>query len=80
MSKVRIKINGANNEKKQKFFLGSKIFYVVSNGFRKKPKTIWGKIISLHGRNGIFLAKFKRQVSPVELTSFVYIIPKPFYL
>jgi ribosomal protein L35AE/L33A len=77
MSRIRIRIPGANEIISQEKFLGAKVFYIISNGFKKKPKTVWGKLISLHGRNGIFLAKFKSQVSPVEITSAVYIIPKP---
>lgn len=49
----------------------------MSDGTKKKPKTAWGKIISLHGRTGVFLAKFKKQVSPVKLTTRVYILSKP---
>jgi len=77
MSKIRIRIPCANEVSKQQKFLGAKIFYLKSNGFRTKPKAAWGKIVSLHGRTGIFLAKFKKQISPVEITSCVYIIHKP---
>jgi len=77
MSKIRVSIPGANEINTQEKFLGAKIFYIISNGLRKKPRTAWGKIISLHGRTGIFLAKFKKQVSPVEITSKIYIVSKP---
>ncbi len=75
MSKIRVRIPIANDMKGQKKFLGAKIFYIKSDG-QKKPKTFWGKIISLHGRSGVFLARFKKQVSPIEITSRVYIIPR----
>jgi ribosomal protein L35AE/L33A len=77
MSKIRVRVPGANNITTQKNLLGAKIFYLISDGTRKKPKTAWGKIISLHGRTGVFLAKFKKQVSPVKLTSRVYILSRP---
>lgn len=77
MSKIRVRVLGANNITTQKNLLGAKIFYLISDGTRKKPKTAWGKIISLHGRTGVFLAKFKKQVSPVKLTSRVYILSRP---
>lgn len=75
MSKLRIRISTANDVKEQRRYLGAKIFFIKSKG-QKKPKTSWGKIISLHGRSGVFLAKFKKQVSPIEITSRVYIVPK----
>lgn len=74
MSKIRVRIPGANEIKMQGKFLGAKIFYIISSGLGKKPRMAWGKIISLHGRTGIFLAKFKKQVSPVEITSRIYIV------
>jgi ribosomal protein L35AE/L33A len=75
MSKIRVRISIANDMKEQRKFLGAKIFFIKSKG-HKKPKTSWGKIISLHGRSGVFLAKFKKQISPIEITSRVYIVPK----
>jgi len=76
MSKIRVRIPGANEINLQSRFLGAKIFYVISSRLGRKPRTVWGKIISLHGRTGIFLAKFKKQVSPVEITSRIYIVSK----
>ena len=75
MSKIRVRISTANDMTEQRKFLGAKIFFIKSEG-QKKPKTSWGKIIALHGRSGVFLAKFKKQVSPIEITSRVYIVPK----
>lgn len=77
MSRIRIRVPGANEIISQEKLLGAKVFYIISNGFKKKPKTVWGKLVSLHGRNGIFLAKFKSHVSPIEITSSVYIVAKP---
>jgi len=77
MSKVRIRIPQANDVISHKKLLGTKIFYFISDGKKQKTKIVWGKIVSLHGRTGVFLAKFKKQVAPVKLTSRVYILPKP---
>lgn len=76
MSRVRIRIPGTNDVFNQKKFLGSKIFYITDRESTKKIKTEWGKIVSLHGRTGVFLAKFKKQISPSKMASHVYIVSK----
>ena len=78
MSRVRVRVPGANDITSQQKILGAKIFYFSSDGKQQNTKTSWGKIVSLHGRTGVFLAKFKKQVAPAKLTSRVYIVTKSF--
>ena len=75
MDKVRIRISEANDINSQKKLIGAKVFYMMSTGLKKRPKTVWGKIISTHGKGGVFLAKFKKQISPTKITTKIYIVP-----
>ena len=72
ISKVRIKIKNAKHHEKTKLYLGKKIFCILKNQSKEK-KIRWGKIISLHGRSGGFIVKFKKNIPPTCISSNVYI-------
>jgi large subunit ribosomal protein L35Ae len=64
ISDVRIKIPKIKHEKECKFFLGKKLFLSLKKPSEKKRKVIYGKIKKLHGRSGVFLARFKKNLPP----------------
>ncbi|ABW98196.1 rpl35A (nucleomorph) [Hemiselmis andersenii] len=65
---VRIKISKIKHEKESKFFLGKKVFFIPKNLNIKKRKVIWGKIKKLHGRSGVFIAQFKKNLPPNSIS------------
>jgi ribosomal protein L35AE/L33A len=71
MSHVRIKLIENINDSEFKSFIGKRIFYFTIN--KKKKKLKWGKIISIHGKSGGFLAKFKQKMPPTLIASPVFI-------
>lgn len=54
-----------------------KKFFILQDIKTKKKKLKWGKIISKHGNNGIFLAKFKKNLCPYFISSLVYVTHLP---
>ena len=78
MSYVRIKIVDNQEQINLKKLIGKRIFYFTLNKNIKKNKLKWGQIISLHGKSGSFLAKFKNKVPPKLITSCVFITYLPF--
>jgi ribosomal protein L35AE/L33A len=77
ISQVRIKIKNKKIIEKNKLYLGKKIFCISKNRPLGKIKIVWGKIISLHGRSGCFIAKFKKNISPNYISSNIYITMIP---
>lgn len=76
MQFIRIKIPYVNDEKKAKSFLGKNVIYLKKINNDKKIK--WGKIVSLHGRSGTFLVKFKKNINPNNLEYKLIVAPFPF--
>jgi len=77
-SYVRIKIAENLKELNLKRLIGKRIFYFMVTKNLKKNKIKWGQIISLHGKSGVVLAKFKSNVPPVMITSSVFITFLPY--
>jgi large subunit ribosomal protein L35Ae len=57
-----LRIEGLNDRNEVGFYLGKRVVYVQKskNGFT----TIWGKIASAHGNNGLVKAKFRKNLPP----------------
>jgi len=75
-SHVLIKISGTKRYTVLEPYLGKKVFYSTGSGNNCK-KFLWGKIISMHGKSGAFIAKFSKQLPPSSFSSFVYVTPFP---
>mmetsp|Transcript_15342 Transcript_15342/g.39045 ORF Transcript_15342/g.39045 Transcript_15342/m.39045 type:complete len:108 (-) Transcript_15342:886-1209(-) len=73
ISDVRIKISKIKHEKESKFFLGKKVFFIPKKTNKNKNKVIWGKIKKLHGRSGVFIAQFKKNLPPDSISTNVKI-------
>nr|UXY87867.1 60S ribosomal protein L35A [Cryptomonas curvata] len=80
MSYVRLKLFEDIKKQDFKSFIGKKIFYPIVNktNQNKNKKLKWGKIISQHGKSGVFLAKFKSNVPSIMITSSVFITFLPY--
>ena len=65
-----IKIEGVDDTKAAKFYLGKKIAYVYRGHVERrgsKIRVIWGKVCRPHGNSGVVRAKF---TSPLPSKSF----------
>nr|UXY87375.1 60S ribosomal protein L35A [Cryptomonas sp.] len=78
MSQVRILIPINKKQKSIKSYIGKRIFYSLKNNPSDKKDIRWGKIVSQHGKTGVFLAKFKKQIPPSMVTSSVFITFLPY--
>lgn len=70
MDKARMKINCQKNIEIHKQFLGKKLKICNTNSRKKNV----GKITALHGRSNVFIAKFKKPLSPNLVNSEFYIL------
>mmetsp|Transcript_33883 Transcript_33883/g.85667 ORF Transcript_33883/g.85667 Transcript_33883/m.85667 type:complete len:106 (+) Transcript_33883:30-347(+) len=77
ISNVRIKIPNIKKEKESSFFLGKKVIFIQKNINKNKNKVIWGKIKKLHGRSGVFIAQFKKNLPPNSISANVKITYLP---
>ena len=61
-NQVILKLEGLNDKKEAHYYLGKRVVYIYKSksGF----KTIWGRIRSHHGNNGLVLAKFLHNLPP----------------
>ena len=57
-----LKIEGLNDKKEAQYYLGKRVVYIykAKTGFR----TIWGRICTQHGNNGMVRAKFLHNLPP----------------
>ena len=57
-----LKLEGVNDKKETQYYLGKRVVYVykTKSGYR----TIWGRIRSHHGNNGVVIAKFLHNLPP----------------
>ena len=57
-----LKIEGLNDKKEAQYYLGKRVVYIYKSkaGFR----TIWGRICTQHGNNGMVRAKFLHNLPP----------------
>ena len=57
-----VHIEGCNDTTGAKFYLGKKVILVRKAQTKKdnsRYRTLWGKVIATHGKNGVVRAKFK---------------------
>lgn len=60
-----IQVDGVDNSKDAKFYIGKRVAYVyrASKEIRgSKIRVIWGKITRSHGNNGVVRASFKKNL------------------
>ncbi len=57
-----LKLEGVNSKTETQYYLGKRVVYIykTKSGF----KTIWGRIRSHHGNNGVVIAKFLHNLPP----------------
>ena len=57
-----LKLEGLNDKKEAQYYLGKRVVFIykTKTGF----KTIWGRIRSQHGNNGMVKAKFLHNLPP----------------
>ena len=57
-----LKLEGLNDKKEAQYYLGKRVVFIykAKDGY----KTIWGRIRSAHGNNGLVLAKFLHNLPP----------------
>ncbi|KAF5212613.1 60S ribosomal protein L33A [Clavispora lusitaniae] len=75
-----IQIEGVQNPKDAKFYLGKRIAYVyrASKEVRgTKIRVIWGKVTRTHGNNGVVRAKFKKNLPPKTFGASVRVMLYP---
>ena len=64
-----LKIDGANESKSSSFYLGKKVAYIYKAQSLKsgsKFRVVWGKVMRVHGSNGVVRAKFARNLPVSE--------------
>jgi len=67
-----LRIENANTKEDATFYLGKKAVIVYKaktakrgrDGKISKTRTIWGKIVNIHGNSGVVRAKFANNVNP----------------
>ena len=57
-----LKIEGLNDRKEAQYYLGKRVVFIYRSktGFR----TIWGRVCTQHGNNGLVRAKFLHNLPP----------------
>jgi large subunit ribosomal protein L35Ae len=70
-----LKLEGLNDKAEAQYYLGKRVVYVYKSksGFR----TIWGRIMTQHGNNGLVRAKFLRNLPPRGIGSTVRVMLYP---
>ena len=70
-----LKLEGLNDKKEAQYYLGKRVVYVYKSksGFR----TIWGRIMTQHGNNGLVRAKFLRNLPPRGIGATVRVMLYP---
>ena len=70
-----VRVEGLNSRKEASYYLGKRIVYV----YRTKHgiKTIWGRIASQHGNNGIVKAKFATNLPPRAIGASIRVMLYP---
>eukprot|EP01017_Pseudomicrothorax_dubius_P012974 TRINITY_DN1555_c0_g1_i2.p1 TRINITY_DN1555_c0_g1~~TRINITY_DN1555_c0_g1_i2.p1 ORF type:complete len:146 (-),score=50.42 TRINITY_DN1555_c0_g1_i2:204-641(-) len=62
-----IRVQGVNTKQDQWFWLGKRVAYIyrVQNTVNNSRfRVIWGRIARAHGGNGVFIARFNRNLPP----------------
>mmetsp|Transcript_15605 Transcript_15605/g.14131 ORF Transcript_15605/g.14131 Transcript_15605/m.14131 type:complete len:114 (-) Transcript_15605:39-380(-) len=75
-----IKVDGVNENSASSFFAGKKVAYIykadkVVKG--SKLRVVWGKLTRTHGTNGVFRAKFDKNLNPETIGKSVRVFLYP---
>ena len=57
-----LKLEGLNDKKEAQYYLGKRVVFIYKT--KEGYKTIWGRIRSSHGNNGLVKAKFLHNLPP----------------
>ena len=57
-----LKLEGLNDKKEVQYYLGKRVVYIYKT--KSGYKTIWGRVRSAHGNNGLVKAKFLHNLPP----------------
>ena len=70
-----LKLEGLNDKKEAQYYLGKRVVFIykAKDGY----KTIWGRIMTQHGNNGLVRAKFLRNLPPRGIGSTVRVMLYP---
>ena len=70
-----LKLEGLNSKSEAQYYLGKRVVFIykAKTGYR----TIWGRICSQHGNNGLVKAKFLRNLPPRGIGSTVRVMLYP---
>lgn len=71
-----VKIDGLNSRKEVSYYLGKRLVYVyrTKHGY----KTIWGRICSPHGNNGVVKARFNHNLPPKAIGGSLRVMLYPY--
>ena len=74
-----IKINGVNTTADSKFYFGKRVAYVysVNSANGKQMRTIWGKVATSHGTNGVVRCIFNHNLPPTAIGKSVHVMLYP---
>ena len=70
-----LKLEGVNDKKETQYYLGKRVVFIYKSkdGYR----TIWGRVRSAHGNNGLVKAKFLHNLPPRGIGAQVRIMLYP---
>jgi len=72
---VLVKIEGLNSKKEAHYYLGKRLVYIYKT--KRGYKTIWGRIMSQHGNNGVVKARFSKNLPPKGIGSTLRVMLYP---
>ena len=70
-----LKLEGLNDKKEAQYYLGKRVVYVYKS--KSGYRTIWGRIMTQHGNNGLVRAKFLRNLPPRGIGATVRVMLYP---
>jgi large subunit ribosomal protein L35Ae len=71
-----VKVEGLSSRKEVAYYLGKRLVYVYRT--KKGYKTIWGRICSPHGNNGVVKARFSHNLPPKAIGGSLRIMLYPY--
>jgi large subunit ribosomal protein L35Ae len=72
---VLVKIEGLNSKKEAHYYLGKRLVYIYKT--KRGYKSIWGRIMSQHGNNGLVKARFLKNLPPKGIGSTLRVMLYP---
>ena len=71
-----LKLEGVNDKKETQYYLGKRVVFIYKA--KEGYKTIWGRIRSAHGNNGVVKAKFLHNLPPRGIGAQVRVMLYPY--